>query len=406
MARELTDEEIIRAVERYKPLRGQGTLANMLMFGRVLKDLGFRMGLSQVIDANRCLPLIDIQSRPDFHRAVAANLLHEHEDIEPFNQVFEAFWQGDMEIEPGIETMEVPAESPDEALESSDDSGGNMEETVAEQEGASDDSSTDPDPLMVPTYSPNEQLNEKDFSEMGIEESRAVTQAILLIASKIATQVSRRKKRARRGTEIDPRGTMRRNIKYGGELIELVARKRRIKKTRVVLLCDVSGSMDCYSRFLIQFMYGLQNELWGVETFVFSTTLSRITHLIRTKNIGNALDKISKSVLGWSGGTNIGRSLEIFNRDFAASTVTHRTVVVIISDGWDRGDVGVLERQMQALKRRCGKMIWLNPLLASENYEPLCKGMQAALPYLDLFLSAHNANSLVHLGHTMRKLVA
>ena len=406
MARELTDEEIIRAVERYKPLRGQGTLANMLMFGRVLKDLGFRMGLSQVIDANRCLPLIDIQSRPDFHRAVAANLLHEHEDIEPFNQVFEAFWQGDMEIEPGIETMEVPAESPDEALESSDDSGGNMEETVAEREGASDDSATDPDPLMVPTYSPNEQLNEKDFSEMGIEESRAVTQAILLIASKIATQVSRRKKRARRGTEIDPRGTMRRNIKYGGELIELVARKRRIKKTRVVLLCDVSGSMDCYSRFLIQFMYGLQNELWGVETFVFSTTLSRITHLIRTKNIGNALDKISKSVLGWSGGTNIGRSLEIFNRDFAASTVTHRTVVVIISDGWDRGDVGVLERQMQALKRRCGKMIWLNPLLASENYEPLCKGMQAALPYLDLFLSAHNANSLVHLGHTMRKLVA
>jgi uncharacterized protein with von Willebrand factor type A (vWA) domain len=406
MARELTDEEIIRAVERYKPLRGRGTQANTLMFGRVLKDLGFRLGLSQVIDANRCLPLIDIQSRPDFHRAVAANLLHEHEDIEPFNQVFEAFWQGDMEIEPGIETMEVPAESPDEALESSDDSGGNMEETVAEQEGASDDSSTDPDPLMVPTYSPNEQLNEKDFSEMGIEESRAVTQAILLIASKIATQVSRRKKRARRGTEIDPRGTMRRNIKYGGELIELVARKRRIKKTRVVLLCDVSGSMDCYSRFLIQFMYGLQNELWGVETFVFSTTLSRITHLIRTKNIGNALDKISKSVLGWSGGTNIGRSLEIFNRDFAASTVTHRTVVVIISDGWDRGDVGVLERQMQALKRRCGKMIWLNPLLASENYEPLCKGMQAALPYLDLFLSAHNANSLVHLGHTMRKLVA
>ena len=156
---------------------------------------------------------------------------------------------------------------------------------------------------MVPTYSPNEQLNEKDFSEMGIEESRAVTQAILLIASKIATQVSRRKKRARRGTEIDPRGTMRRNIKYGGEVIELVARKRRIKKTRVVLLCDVSGSMDCYSRFLIQFMYGLQNELWGVETFVFSTTLSRITHLIRTKNSATPSTRYPRACWGWSGGT-------------------------------------------------------------------------------------------------------
>ena len=120
-----------------------------------------------------------------------------------------------------------------------------------------------------------------------------------------------------------------------------------------MLLCDVSGSMDCYSRFLIQFMYGLQNELWGVETFVFSTSLSRITHLIRTKDIVNALEKISGSILGWSGGTNIGRSLHTFNRDFAPSMVTHRTVVVIISDGWDRGDVSLLEREMQDLKRRC-----------------------------------------------------
>jgi hypothetical protein len=186
----------------------------------------------------------------------------------------------------------------------------------------------------------------------------------------------------------------------------LVHRKKRIKKTRVVLLCDVSGSMDCYSRFLIQFMYGLQNELWGVETFVFSTSLSRITHLIRTKDIVNALEKISGSILGWSGGTNIGRSLHTFNRNFAPSMVTHRTVVVIISDGWDRGDVSLLEREMQDLKRRAKKIIWLNPLLASENYEPLCKGMQAALPYLDLFLSVHNVNSLVSLGRTLQKMVA
>jgi uncharacterized protein with von Willebrand factor type A (vWA) domain len=164
--------------------------------------------------------------------------------------------------------------------------------------------------------------------------------------------------------------------------------------------------MDCYSRFLIQFMYGLQNELWGVETFVFSTSLSRITHLIRTKDITNALEKISGSILGWSGGTNIGRSLQTFNRDFAPSLVTHRTVVVVISDGWDRGDVSLLERQMQDLKRRCKTLIWLNPLLASDNYEPLCKGMQAALPYIDLFLSVHNVNSLVALGRTLQKLVA
>lgn len=406
MSRELTDEEILAAVDHYKPIRGQGTLANMLMFGRVLKDLGFRVGLSQVIDANRCLPLVDITRRQDFHRVLAANLVSDHEDSELFDRVFETFWQSDVEIEPSMQAMEVPAQGPEESLEDAQDGDGAMEETVSQVESSDESKPEDSEPMMLPTYSSNDALNEKDFSEMGIEESRAVSRAILLIASKIATQMSRRKKRSRRGEEIDPRATMRRNIRFGGELIELVARKRRIKKTRVVLLCDVSGSMDCYSRFLIQFMYGLQNELWGVETFVFSTTLSRITHLIRTKNIGNALEKISHSVLGWSGGTNIGRSLTMFNRDFAPNLVTNRTVVVIISDGWDRGDVKVLENEMQALKRRCSKIIWLNPLLASENYQPLCKGMQAALPYLDMFLSAHNVTSLVNLGRTMNKLVA
>ncbi|MEE9569648.1 MAG: VWA domain-containing protein, partial [Candidatus Binatia bacterium] len=294
----------------------------------------------------------------------------------------------------------------EESQEESDGPGGSLEEVVAQATSQEEDRTQDRDPFFLPTYSPRDSLNTKDFSEMGIEESRAIGKAILLIASKIATQMSRRKKRALKGDEIDPRWTMRKNIKFGGDIIELVTRKRRIKKTRIVLLCDVSGSMDCYSRFLIQFMYGLQNELWGVETFVFSTSLTRITHLIRTKDIGNALERISSCVLGWSGGTNIGRSLRTFNREFAPSLVTHRTVMVLISDGWDRGDVALMEQEMRNLKRRCHKIIWLNPLLASENYQPLCKGMQAALPYLDFFLSVHNVHSLVALGRTMQKLVA
>jgi uncharacterized protein with von Willebrand factor type A (vWA) domain len=239
---------------------------------------------------------------------------------------------------------------------------------------------------------------------MGIEESRAMSRAILLLAAKIATQVSRRHKRAITGDAIDLRCSMRKNLKYAGDIIELVSHRRRIKKTRIVLLCDVSGSMDCYSRFLLQFMYGLQNELWGLETFVFNTSLSRITHLIRTRDIESALESMSTHVLGWSGGTNIGSSLSTFNREFASTLVTHRTVVVIISDGWDRGDTGLLAQEMRSLKRRCYKIIWLNPLLASENYEPLCKGMQAALPYLDLFLPVHNLHSLVALSRILQRL--
>ncbi len=406
MTTQPSDQEIISTVKRFSSVRGQGILTNLLAFGRVLKDLGLRVGLSQVIDASRSLEFVDIIRREDFYSVLLSNLICEKEEVAFFGRVFDCFWKDITLDEEPMETLEMSVPGSEESQEESDGPGGSLEEVVAQATSQEEDRTQDRDPFFLPTYSPRESLNAKDFSEMGIEESRAIGKAILLIASKIATQMSRRKKRALKGDEIDPRWTMRKNIKFGGDIIELVTRKRRIKKTRIVLLCDVSGSMDCYSRFLIQFMYGLQNELWGVETFVFSTSLTRITHLIRTKDIGNALERISSSVLGWSGGTNIGRSLRTFNREFAPSLVTHRTVMVLISDGWDRGDVALMEQEMRNLKRRCHKIIWLNPLLASENYQPLCKGMQAALPYLDFFLSVHNVHSLVALGRTMQKLVA
>ncbi len=402
---EITPEAVAAAVGHFSSVRGQGTLPNLLAFGRALKQLGVKVSLSQVIDASRSVEFVDIADKADFRALLRSNLISQKEDFPVFDMLFDHFWREQSYERVPMETVEIqgtPTESG--AQEGGDEEG--LEEAVAEAVAAENIPLENLDEFSVPTYSSQELLNRKDFSEMGVEESRAIARAILLIATKIATQISRRKKLGRKGNVVDPRWTMRKNMKYGGEIIDLVNRKRRIKKTRVVLLCDVSGSMDCYSRFLIQFMYGLQNELWGVETFVFSTSLSRITHLIRTKDIANALEKISGSILGWSGGTNIGRSLHTFNRNFAPSMVTHRTVVVVISDGWDRGDVSLLEREMQDLKRRCKKIIWLNPLLASENYEPLCKGMQAALPYLDLFLSVHNVNSLITLGRTLQKMVA
>ena len=403
---EVSDDIIAGAVARYAAMRGRGTLANLLAFARILKQLGMKVGLSQVLDASRSLEFVNLASKADFRAALRANLVSEKDEVPLFERVFDYFWRDFCPQRPTMEMVAPPTMLSGDRDGWADGEEGGEEELVVLGSNPQAQPDQDDEPVSVPTYSPNEVLNKRDFSEMGIEESRAVRRAILMIANKIATQVSRRKKRATRGEGIDARWTLRKNIKYGGEIVELVSRKRRIRKTRVVLLCDVSGSMDCYSRFLIQFMYGLQNELWGVETFVFSTSLSRITHLIRSKDIGGALERISDSVLGWSGGTNIGRSLHAFNRDFAPSLVAHRTVVVIISDGWDRGDVRVLEQEMRRLKSRCYRIIWLNPLLASENYEPLCKGMQAALPYLDFFLSVHNVNSLVALGRTLQKLVA
>jgi len=402
---EITQETVAAAVNSVASARGRGTLPNMMAFARALKQLGVKVSLSQVIDAARSADLVDIADKQDFRALLRSNLILQKEDFPVFDMVFDCFWREQSYERVPMETLEIQGTPSESGAEEGGDEEG-LEEALAEAAAKENVPLENLEEFSIPTYSPQELLNSKDFSEMGVEESRAIARAILLIATKIATQISRRKKIGRKGSTVDPRWTMRRSMKYGGEIVELVQRKRRIKKTKVVLLCDVSGSMDCYSRFLIQFMYGLQNELWGVETFVFSTSLSRITHLIRTKDIGNALEKISGSILGWSGGTNIGRSLHTFNRNFAPSMVTHRSVVVIISDGWDRGDVSLLEREMQDLKRRCKKIIWLNPLLASDNYEPLCKGMQAALPYLDLFLSVHNVNSLVALGRTLQKMVA
>jgi len=403
---DITPEAVASAVTSVASVRGRGTLPNLMAFARVLKTLGIKIGLSQVLDTARATDMVEIGAKADFRALLRANLISQKEDFPAFDMAFDCFWREQAYERVPMETMDIegtPTES--NAQEGGDEEGG-IEEAIAETLAKENVPLENLDEFAIPTYSAQEQLNRKDFSEMGVDESRAIARAILLIATKIATQISRRKKVSRRGALVDLRWTMRKNMKYGGEIIDLVQRKKRIKKTKVVLLCDVSGSMDCYSRFLIQFMYGLQNELWGVETFVFSTSLSRITHLIRTKDIANALEKISGSILGWSGGTNIGRSLHTFNRSFAPSMVTHRTVIVVISDGWDRGDVSLLEREMQDLKRRCKKLIWLNPLLASENYEPLCKGMQAALPYIDLFLSVHNLNSLIALGRTLQKMVA
>ncbi|MGH7817274.1 MAG: vWA domain-containing protein [Candidatus Binatia bacterium] len=403
---DITQETVAAAVNSVASARGKGTLPNMMAFGRALKQLGVKVSLSQVLDASRSADLVSIAERSDFRALLRANLISQKEDFPVFDMLFDCFWREQSYERVPMETMDIqgtPTES--HAPEGGDEEGG-LEEAASEAMAQENLPLENLDEFSLPTYSAQELMNRKDFSEMGVEESHAIARAIMLIATKIATQISRRKKVGRKGNVVDPRATLRRSMKYGGEVIEIARRKKRIKKTKVVLLCDVSGSMDCYSRFLIQFMYGLQNELWGVETFVFSTSLSRITHLIRTKNIVDALEKISGSILGWSGGTNIGRSLHTFNRNFAPSMVTHRTVVVVISDGWDRGDVSLLEKEMQDIKRRAKKIIWLNPLLASENYEPLCKGMQAALPYLDLFLSVHNVNSLVSLGRTLQKMVA
>ena len=238
---------------------------------------------------------------------------------------------------------------------------------------------------------------DQDFSAFPVEDLDEVARLTILIAKRLARRISRRKRPTRRGGIIDMRRSMRANL-MKGEIIELRRRERRRRKVRLVLLCDVSGSMDLYSRFLLQFLFALQNVFGRVETFIFSTRLTRVTEYLRGRSYRQVLRRLT-DVRDWSGGTRIGESLQEFNARWG-SLVNRHTIVLVLSDGWDTGEPDVLAQEMLALKRRAARVIWLNPLLGNPSYEPLTRGMAAALPLVDHFAAAHNLASLRELaGH-------
>ena len=197
---------------------------------------------------------------------------------------------------------------------------------------------------------------------------------------------------------------MRLSLRRGGEILDLAYHQRRRQRLKLVLLCDVSKSMDLYSRFLIQFIYAFQSVYRRIETFVFSTALHRITETLRREELYSALEQLSGTVPDWSGGTKIGASLEQFVSQHGLKLVDSQTVVLIISDGWDTGEVDLLENSMRFLNKHARNVIWLNPLKGSPGYEPKTRGMQAALPYIDIFASAHNLNSLRKLVRQLTRI--
>jgi len=253
-------------------------------------------------------------------------------------------------------------------------------------------------------YSPDEALMGKDLAAMSDKEIEQARKVIAQIVNIIANRRSRRRVPEKRGREIDFRRTWRKNAIYGRDGVDLARRRRRIKKTKLMLLCDVSGSMDCYSQFLIQLIYALKREIRDVEVGVFSTRMTAISRMLKTKSVEESLQEVSAQVHDWAGGTDIGGCLREFNDRFARDMLRSKTVMIVVSDGWDRGDADVMRKEMERLKRRTHKLLWLNPLLGSPGYQPLCLGMKTALPYLDYFLPAHNLDSLIQLAKTLRSV--
>jgi uncharacterized protein with von Willebrand factor type A (vWA) domain len=246
---------------------------------------------------------------------------------------------------------------------------------------------------MTPGASHIEGGAEKDFAAFGNDELNEIAHLARRIVKRLARNPSRRWRPVRKGPRVNLRRSLRQSLKTGGELVELAYKKRKPKRTKLVVICDVSGSMDVYSRLLLQFIYGLQNSFAKVETFVFATSLTRITGHLKNRTYQRALDRLSSTVRGWSGGTRIGASLTGFNADWLRR-IDQRTIVIILSDGWDTGEPEQLAAALRELRKRSGRLIWLNPLLGNSTYQPLTRGMQAALPFISVFAPAHDLASL------------
>ena len=359
--------------------------ANVVVFSRLLRHRGLPVGPREAADALRALGAVDLLDRREVYLALRAVLADSHDHFDRFDQAFREFW-GAPEPEaarPERGGQEDRMPGPDGSQEA--------ERALAEwlEEEAGGDESEE-----TPGYSPAEVLTRKDFSTLSAEDLEAIAALVMQIARRVATRVSRRLRAARRSHLLDMRRTIRHSLRRGGEIMEVLRRRRRIQRTQVVLLCDVSGSMDLYSRFLVQFVFALQHAVARVETFVFSTSLTRVTDALSQVELRRALDQVARTVPNWSGGTKIGQSLRQFIDEYGRAMLSDRTVVIIISDGWDTGDVELLDVAMRELNRRSARVIWLNPLLGGAGYEPLCQGMRVVLPHVDVFAPAHNLESL------------
>lgn len=376
-------------------------LHNLLLFGRVLRRLGLDVNPGRMIDLANALALIQIGRKQDFFFTAQSLLVQRREDLALFKDAFDLFWVDprDRVIARGRRQDETPFTRPEFAPPPP------KPPSIAESPGNNACAASER-VVIETTYSPSdrEALRRKDFSQLTAEEMRAIK---AMMDDLLWRPGERRTRRlvAGSGAALDLRRTLRRNIVHGGELVRFAERGPKVKPRPLVIIADISGSMERYTRLLLHFIYSLSAGLeQPVETFVFSTRLTRITRQLRQRSVDRALRDVSRAVTDWSGGTRIGEALKTFNYQWARRVMRSSAVVLIISDGWDRGDPDLLRHEMARLQRSCHRVIWLNPLLGGADYQPLARGMQAALPFIDDFLPVHNLASLEDLADRLARL--
>jgi len=399
-------------------VRSRKVAGNLLRFGRRLRAGGMAVGPGQILGMVDALSALGLERRDDVHSAAKATLVSRPEQIPFFNAEFARFWRDLVDRQPPMfseqitgdeETFGLPDQNKrkDQNQSPKAATGGETERQVLAIEGTevandigeAEEYEVPPDDVMI--FSASEALRKKDFSQFTPEEIAEARRIIDSMNWRLGTRKTRRRERAVNGAYIDHRATLRAAMKQGGLPLELRWRNRQERMRPLVLICDISGSMDRYARLLLRFVHALEHGLDAVEVFVFGTRLTRITRELRRRDVDQAIAEVVASVDDWSGGTRIGEAIKDFNYRWSRRVVRSGATVVVISDGWDRGDPWLLGAEMARLQRSCRRVIWLNPLLGAPGYQPLTQGIRAALPYVDHFLPIHNLRSLEGLAQLL-----
>ena len=396
--------------------------SNLLTFARRLRHSGIPVGSGQIMSLLDAFAALDLRQQRDVYFAARATLVTRPEEIPVFDSEFATFWRRLAGVEPPPAEAFQASDAPDTIPPLPDASRKKKEEKPASGEaqeerdvyalsesGEEQDESGDAEDLEAPPedvllFSAQEILRKKDFSQCTPEEIAEARRIIEGMDWNLGTRQIRRRQKAKRGDMIDPRRTMRGSLRHGGVPIDLQYQRKKIRTRPLVLICDISGSMDRYARLLLRFVHALGHGLESTEVFVFGTRLTRITRELRRRDVDEALTDVVNSVEDWSGGTRIGEAIKTFNYKWSRRVLRSGATVVIISDGWDRGSPTLLAREMARLQRSCRRLIWLNPLLGASGYQPLTQGMRAALPYVDEFLPVHNLQSLEALASLLSRV--
>lgn len=375
-------------------------IAHLVRFSDSLRRGGVAVALGDEIDSAASLGHIDIGDREEVRLGLRSALRVEHRAWPLFDRLFDRHWRvggtgRERRGSPRGRTRRAPRPwpgqvNPLEQLRRSAGRSGTVEPADTAPGGGR------------PGYSPRALLRRKSFEACTEDELREMERLLARLAKRFATRRSRRLVPSRRGPVVDLRRSFRGALSREGELIELARRERAVELPRLAILCDTSGSMDPYSRFLLTFVLSLGKVARRTETFSFNTSLTRLTPWITAGNVQATLARFASRVEDWSGGTRIGECLREFVDDYLRQTVTGDTSVMILSDGLDRGDTGALEKALLAIRRRARRVIWLNPLMGDPRYRPEARGMKAALPHIDRLVPAHNIESLEEVMHTIQ----